>query len=65
MGAGLAELLERREERQTLREDQRLTDQRLQIQRLLTQGLLEQVNNMHHTQQIFIILPPVTTSRVC
>ena len=29
MGAGLAELLERREERQALREDQRLTDQRL------------------------------------
>ena len=29
MGAGLAELLERREERQALREDQRLTHQRL------------------------------------
>ena len=57
MGAGLAELIERREERQPLREDQRLTHQRLQIQRLLAQGLLEQVNNMHHPQQIFIILP--------
>lgn len=65
MGAGLAELLERREERQALREDQRLTHQRLQIQRLLTQGLLEQVNNMHHPSRSSLSFPPVTTSRVC
>ena len=60
-----AELLERREERQALREDQRLTHQRLQIQRLLTQGLLEQVNNMHHPSRSSLSFPPVTTSRVC
>ena len=57
VGAGLTELLERGEERQPLRKDQRLSHQRLQIQRLLAQGLLEQVDNMHHSQQVFIIFP--------
>ncbi len=57
MGAGLGGTARATRGAAALREDQRLTHQRLQIQRLLTQGLLEQVNNMHHPQQIFIIFP--------
>ena len=55
VGARVAELLQRGEQRQRFREDQRLAHQRPQVERLAVELLLQEVNHVYHAQQLFFL----------
>ena len=57
MGAGVTKLLKGRQQGQRFGEHQRLAQQNVQVERFVAQRLLQQVDNVHHAQQVFVIFP--------